>query len=483
MAHHPDRVNRTAAGAPTLRLAMDEAAATSPPDPAAILRSRKFIGLLALAAVVGLVVSFVAWGFLELVHQIQVGVFQGLPSDLGYDSTPLWWSLPVLAIAGVVTAFAIVRLPGGGGHVPADGLKTSPTHPVDLPGVILAGLATIGLGLVLGPEAPLIALGGGLGALSVSLLRREVPDEVGAVLAAAGMFAALSLIFASPLIAAVLLIEAAGIGGARLPVILIPGLLAAAIGSLISTGMGSWTGLSSSAYALGPLSLPHFARPDFVDFAWTIPFGAAVAVVTFVVFRLAKATQGVVESHRFLLLPVVGLLVSGLAIAFSQTTDKGVNEVLFSGQEALPGLISGASTWSLSALALLICFKGLAWALTLGSFRGGPTFPAMFLGAAGGLMAAHLPGFDLTPAVGVGLAAGVAAVLRLPLSAIVLAVLLTSQTGAGATPLIIVGALVAYLTTIGLSGRKPSTAGDAATGTEAAPTTTPMSPPPLTASR
>ena len=356
-------------------------------------------------------------------------MFQGLPSDLGYDSTPLWWSLPVLAIAGVVTAFAIVRLPGGGGHVPADGLKTSPTHPVDLPGVILAGLATIGLGLVLGPEAPLIALGGGLGALSVSLLRREVPDEVGAVLAAAGMFAALSLIFAFPLIAAVLLIEAAGIGGARLPVILIPGLLAAAIGSLISTGMGSWTGLSSSAYALGPLSLPHFARPDFVDFAWTIPFGAAVAVVTFVVFRLAKATQGVVESHRFLLMPVVGLLVSGLAIAFSQTTDKGVNEVLFSGQEALPGLISGASTWSLSALALLICFKGLAWALTLGSFRGGPTFPAMFLGAAGGLMAAHLPGFDLTPAVGVGLAAGVAAVLRLPLSAIVLAVLLTSQTG------------------------------------------------------
>ncbi len=73
--------------------------------------------------------------------------------------------------------------------------------------------------------------------------------------------------------------------------------------------------------------------------------------------------------------------------------------------------------------------------------------------------------------------------LRLPLSAIVLAVLLTSQTGAGATPLIIVGALVAYLTTIGLSGRKPSTAGDAATGAEAAPTTTPTSPPPLTASR
>lgn len=454
-----------------------DAATPATPDPAAILRSRRFIGLLLIAGVVGLVVSLAAWGFLELIHQIQVGVFQGLPSDLGYDSTPLWWSLPVLAIAGVVTAFAIVRLPGNGGHVPANGLKATPTRPVDLPGVMLAGFATIGLGLVLGPEAPLIALGGGLGALSVSLLRRDVPDEVGAVLAAAGMFAALSLIFSSPLIAAVLLIEAAGIGGARLPLILIPGMLAAAIGSLISTGMGSWTGLSSSAYALGSLSLPHFDRPDFVDFAWTIPLGVVVAVVTFLVFTLAKATLRVVESHRFLLIPAAGLVVSGLAIAFSQTTDKGVNEVLFSGQDALPGLVSGASTWSLSALALLIVFKGLAWAVSLGSFRGGPTFPALFLGAAGGLMASHLPGFDMTPAVAVGLGAAVASVLRLPLSAVVLAVVLTSETGAGATPLIIVGVVVAYLTTIGLSGREPKTASDAATQPVPA-----SAPPPVTTS-
>src|SRR3954453_6404560 len=203
-----------------------------PPDPAAMMRSPRFLGLLALAGIVGLVVSFLAWGFLELIHQIQVGVFQGLPKDLGYDTTPDWWYLPVVAVAGLVVAFAILRLPGRGGHLPADGLKATPTQPVEVPGVMLAGLATIGLGLVLGPGAPLLALGGGLGMLSVRLLRRDVPNEVAAVLAAAGMFAALSLIFSSPLIAAVLLIEAAGIGGDRLPLVLIPGLLAAAIGSL-----------------------------------------------------------------------------------------------------------------------------------------------------------------------------------------------------------------------------------------------------------
>ena len=53
---------------------MPDAAAS--PDPISIIRSRRFLVLLALAAVVGLAVSLAAWGFLELVHQVQVGVFR-----------------------------------------------------------------------------------------------------------------------------------------------------------------------------------------------------------------------------------------------------------------------------------------------------------------------------------------------------------------------------------------------------------------------
>src|SRR5438552_11881178 len=75
----------------------------------------------------------------------------------------------------------------------------------------------------------------------------------------------------------------------------------------------------------------------------------------------------------------------------------------------------------------------------------------MFLGAAAGVMAAHLPGFDLTPAVAVGIGAGVASVLRIPLSAVVLATLLTANAGVGAGPVIIVGVVVAYMTTIFIS--------------------------------
>ena len=415
--------------------------------------------LLLLAAVVGVVVSAAAWGFLELIYQIQDGVFDELPGQLGYeDGAPLWWSLPVLGLAGIVVAFAIVRLPGGGGHVPAQGLKTEVTQPVELPGVMLAAVATIGMGVVLGPEAPLIALGGGLGLLAVRMIPRDLPPQVSEVIGASGTFAALTVIFDSPLVSAVLLIEATGLGGPRLPLVLVPGMLASGIGSLVSIGMGSWTGLSSSDFALGTLDLPAFARPDLADLGWTIALAVACAVAVFVVLRLAGAAEGLLMRRPFLLLPAAGIAVGGLAIAFSELTNKGVDQVLFSGQQALGPLVSDASTWSLSALALLIAFKGLAWSISLGGFRGGPVFPSLFLGAAAGVLAAHLPGFSITPAVAVGMGAAVVSVLKLPLSAVVLSVLLTGSVGAGATPLVIVGVVVAYITTQLLSGRDRSEA-------------------------
>jgi H+/Cl- antiporter ClcA len=427
--------------------------AASPPDPADLLRSRQFLLLLVLASLVGVVVSVAAWGFLEVVYYIQRWVFTDIPEDLGYDSTPLWWYPPILALAGLLTALAIVRLPGTGGHIPAEGLKTEPTQPIELPGVVAAGLASIGLGLVIGPEAPLIAIGGGLGIFAARRLRHDAQAEVSTLLGAAAAFAALAFLFGSPVIAAAILIEATGIGGSRLPLLLVPGLLASGIGSLTWLGLGSITGLSTSDISLATLELPDFARPDVSDFGWTILLAAAVAVATFAIFRLAAETQLAAKRKPFLVLPAVGLLVSGLAIGFSEAADKDVANVLFSGEDAIGPLVGDAGAWSLGALALLVACKGIAYGLSLGSFRGGPVFPALFLGAAAGMMAAKLPGFDLTPAVAVGVGASIVSVLRLPLSACVLAVVLTGSAAPGAGPLIIVGVVVAYLSTLALSER------------------------------
>jgi hypothetical protein len=42
---------------------------------------------------------------------------------------------------------------------------------------------------------------------------------------------------------------------------------------------------------------------------------------------------------------------------------------------------------------------------SLSGFRGGPTFPAMFLGAVGGVALSHLPGLPLVYGVAMGIAA------------------------------------------------------------------------------
>lgn len=52
--------------------------------------------------------------------------------------------------------------------------------------------------MVLGPEAPLIALGGGLAVLSIRALKRDVQPNAIAVLGAAGSFAAVSTLLGSP---------------------------------------------------------------------------------------------------------------------------------------------------------------------------------------------------------------------------------------------------------------------------------------------
>src|SRR5262245_65864835 len=78
---------------------------------------------------------------------------------------------------------------------------------------------------------------------------------------AAGAFAAISVGFGAPMMAAVVIIETSGLTGGTLSLILLPGLIAAGIGSLVFIGMASWTGLNTSAYSLAPLQLSAFGTP------------------------------------------------------------------------------------------------------------------------------------------------------------------------------------------------------------------------------
>jgi H+/Cl- antiporter ClcA len=424
---------------------------TPPPDPQALLRSRAYLTLLGLAAVLGVPVSAVAFGFLALVSKLQGWIFTDLPKGLGFHSEPLWWPIPPLLLAGLLVALTIRYLPGTGGHSPADGFKAGGggPEPSELPGIGLAALATLSLGAVLGPEAPLIAIGGGLGVCAIRLARKDAPAKTRAVVAAAGSFAAISTLLGSPLLGAFLLMEASGLGGATMELVLMPGLLAAGVGSLVFIGLDAWTGLGTFSLAIP--NLPHFGRPDVAEFGWALVIGVLAVPLGSGIRWLALFLRPHVERRKVLLTPVAGLAVAGLAIAFAAGTGKSSSEVLFSGQTALGPLVTSTG-YTAAALVLLVACKSLAYGVSMSGFRGGPVFPAMFIGAAGGMAMMHLPGLPLVPAVAMGIGAMSAVMLRLPLTSVLLATVLLGADGLAVTPLVIVAVAVAYVGAARFSG-------------------------------
>ncbi len=422
-------------------------APASPPDPLKLLKSRSYLALLVVGAVIGVPVAAIAYFFLEGVARVQTEIFSDLPVSLGFHAEPLWWPLPWVALSGILVALTIRYLPGTAGHEPSEGFTSGgPVSPIDLFGIIVAAFATLSLGIVLGPEAPLIAIGSGLGVLAIQLVKRDAPAMATVVIGGAGSFAAIATLLGSPLVGAFLLMEVVGLGGATMELVLLPGLLAAGVGSLVFVGLDHLTGYGT--FSLNIPQIPHVGPPTGAEFLWALVIGLAAAVVATNIFRVARTLRKIVEPRRVLLTPVAGLAVGGLAIAFAEGTGRSSSDVLFSGQSELPTLVQHAATWTAGALVLLLVCKALAYAISLSSFRGGPIFPAMFIGAAGGIALSHLPGLPMVAGAAMGVGAMTAGALKLPLTAVLLPSLLFGSDALELMPVVIVAVVVSYVAAV-----------------------------------
>ena len=412
-----------------------------------VIRSRPYLSALVLAAILGIPISAVAYGFLALVDKIQTYLFDDLPQDLFTGPVPAWWPIPFVALCGLLVGLTIRYLPGNGGHSPAFGFKTGGL-PVDreLPGIVIASLATLSLGAVLGPEAPLIAIGGGLAALTVRLLKRDAPPMALTIMASAGSFAAISTLLGSPLLGAFLIMEVAGVSGATLSLVALPGLLASGMGALVFVGLDSWTGLGTFSLALP--TVPPAVDPTVATMAWALVIGVIAALLGWLMRSLGLVLRPVVHLNRVLVTTAFGALIGVVAMTYQLVSGHSFTQVLFSGQSALPELVEHAADYSVGVLVLLVACKMLAYGLSLSAFRGGPVFPAMFIGAALGIALSGLPGMSLAPAIAAGIGAMCAAMLRLPLTSTLLATLLLGSDGVAVTPQVVVAVVVAFVITM-----------------------------------
>jgi H+/Cl- antiporter ClcA len=384
------------------------------------------------------------------VHQIEEVVWGDLPDALGYSSPPWFLVIALPFVGGALVAAARRLLPGDGGHAPLHGIGVEPVPLAAAPGIAIAALATLSFGAVLGPEAPLIAVGSLVGVAAAQLVRLDPPSS--AVISTAGSFSAISALFGGPLPAGVLLVES-GVGlGKRLIPLLVPGLVAAAIGYLIFIGIGDWGGLGTSS-----LSVPNL--PTYVstasDMVLAVVVGVATGALVLAIHRLARRLDAL--SDRSVPLPVL-LPAGGLAVGLLALLADGLGadsqDVLFSGQSALPDLVVEGSA---GVVVVLVAAKALAYGICLGvGFRGGPVFPAIFAGIGLAMLAAIWVDMSPTVAVAMGCAAGVAAATRLLIAAVLIAALLVGSAGFDAIPAAVLAAAAAWMTVSALEPEEPA---------------------------
>jgi chloride channel protein, CIC family len=230
--------------------------------------------------------------------------------------------------------------------------------------------------------------------------------------------------------------------------------------------VADWPGLHETTLALP--SLPPYNTVRIADIAWCLVLAAVIAFVVVAIRHLAHAVAAQASLRATPLLVVAGLLVGTLAVAFRALADRPVDFVLFSGQTELPAIVAETSA---GVLVLLVLAKGLAYALSLGAgFRGGPVFPAVTIGVAAAMGAANLlPGLGTTPAVATGIAAGTAAVLRVPFTAVLFVSLIVGSSGLDVAPIAVLAAAMGWLVATAL----PNPEDRAETAPEGSPVTTP----------
>ncbi|MBT5501098.1 MAG: chloride channel protein [Candidatus Nanopelagicales bacterium] len=344
-----------------------------------------------IAGVVSLVVGYAV---LELVN-VGIGfVWETIPGT--WAQTPAWYVIGVLLIAAVLV-YLVRRFVGDSGHSPMGGIKVSGLTPKEYLGAILAIFASLWGGVVLGPEVALVATGSVIGGIAAKWMRITESKMVTKVV---------------------------GVGA-------LGGILALFVEPIMSGSM-----------KLG--STPTAIEVDQLGWAVLVALIATLAVT---ISRLVAALIAR-ASHAGPQLPILvgaALIIAAAALLMQAWTGQSIIYITTSGEDLITDL---PTLTSASTVAAIIALKTIAYAVSLGAgFRGGPFFPAMFVGAASGLLIALVidGGPSVPAAIVVGVIAAVIATapMKWPI-AISLGVVLGFLMGTWSlVPAALVGAIVA----------------------------------------
>ncbi len=321
--------------------------------------SRRPLPAMLIAGVIGLVLGYAV---LEAVNAGIALVWEDIPAS--WATTPAWYVIGVLLLAAVLV-YVVRRFVGDTGHSPIGGIKVSGLTPRDYVGAILAILASLWGGVVLGPEVALVATGSMIGTVTAKGMKFTDPAAEKKIVG----FGALGAI------------------------------LALFVGPILSGNMQ----LGSTPTAI-----------ELAQLAWAIPI-AIVASVAVTLSRLLAAVlaRAAGQGPHLVILVAAALVVAVTALILQAWTGASVLFVVTSGEEMISEL---PTLTTVSTVVAILVLKSIAYAVSLGAgYRGGPFFPAMFVGAASGLLVALLipNGPSVSAALVVGVVAAVVATAKM----------------------------------------------------------------------
>ncbi len=349
---------------------------------------KRLLALSVPAVAVGVLAALVLWLLDEISLGLEWVLWDAAPGLVGVDGDSGWWIFITLTVVGLLVGLVLWLVPGHGGPDSATVELDAPVQPMKyVPGIALASILTLGGGVSLGPESPIIGIITAMTVWGLTKLWPQFPVRLSVVLALAGTIGAL---FGTPIAAALVLtgpIAAAPGRGSLWDRLFLP--VAAASAGAVTTHM-----LGGGIHAIP--GIEPYGSPQPFDILWGMVIATVAAglglVTAWALPPLHRLLRRLMR-HPFLVPAVGGVLLGALGAIGGPVT-------LFKGLDQSAELIEGVDSYTAGQLAIILGVKMAALVVAAAaSFRGGRIFPAIFLGIATGMLF-----HALVPDIPVGLA-------------------------------------------------------------------------------
>ena len=371
--------------------------------------------------------SFAIWALIAVLTGVVCGAV-GTAFHLAVDwATEIrvehGWLLYLLPVAGVAIAalYHVMKVDGVGTNHIIRSVRNGDSVPTPLVPVIFVATALTHLfGGSAGREGAALQIGGGLGCRIGKILKLDKHDMRTVTLC--GMAAVFAALFATPVTAAVFVLEVAAVG-----LLQYSALVPCLISSVTAYGVALLFGLSGSGYA------PVAAAIDALTFGKVAVLAVIIALMSIVECVALHKTEHLAAKirSRYLRAAVGGVVIIALTLALGTRDYNGA------GGDVIARALGG------DAATFAFLWKLLFTAVTIGfGFKGGDIVPTFFIGAALGCVLGPVLGLPAELAAALGLVGLFCGAVNCPIASIFLSIELF---GAGALPYFALVCGMAYM--------------------------------------